>query len=107
MCALFQRYPARARKFIRSVNVRMLPVDYPVDVHFNPPYAPWEQRLCAVPGGDLFKTIGYGDASMVTDHIATFTETGIQLKSGVHSPADIIVNHRHSHRAESAAVWWP
>ena len=107
VCALFQRYPARARKFIRSVNVRMLPVDYPVDVHFNPPYAPWEQRLCAVPGGDLFKTIGYGDASMVTDHIATFTETGIQLKSGVHSPADIIVNHRHSHRAESAAVWWP
>ena len=89
--ALFQRYPARARKFIRSINVRMLPVDYPVDVHFNPPYAPWEQRLCAVPGGDLFKTIGRGDASMVTDHIATFTETGIQLKSGVHLPADIIV----------------
>lgn len=88
---LFQRYPESARKFIRSINVRMLPANYPVDVHFNPPYAPWEQRLCAVPGGDLFKTIGRGDASVVTGHIATFTETGIQLQSGVHLPADVIV----------------
>ena len=34
-----------------------LPEGYPVDEHFNPSYNPWDQRLCAVPDGDLFKAI--------------------------------------------------
>lgn len=88
---LCQRYPERARKFIRSLNARMLPENYPVDVHFKPPYDPWEQRLCAVPGGDLFKVLAKGKASMATDRIASFTETGIELESGAHLDADIIV----------------
>ncbi|MFW9616003.1 flavin-containing monooxygenase [Aquabacterium sp.] len=86
-----QKYPNAARRIIRFVNKASLPKDYPVDVHFNPPYNPWEQRLCAVPDGDLFKTIKQGKASVVTDHIDTFTEGGIQLKSGQHLQADIIV----------------
>ena len=53
-----------------------------MDEHFNPPYNPWEQRLCAVPGGDLFKVISAQQASMVTDHIEQFTSTGITLRSG-------------------------
>jgi monooxygenase len=89
--AFTQRFPAMARKLIRSLNVKMLPENYPVDVHFNPPYAPWDQRLCAVPGGDLFKVIRKGTASIVTDHIANFTANGIQLKSGAHLEADVIV----------------
>jgi cation diffusion facilitator CzcD-associated flavoprotein CzcO len=44
-----------------------------------------------VPNGDLFKAIGNGTASVVTDHIETFTETGIRLKSGKDLRADIIV----------------
>ena len=64
---------------------------YPVDEHFNPPYNPWDQRLCAVPDGDLFKAISSGKASIVTDHIRTFTERGIQLVSGKTLNADIIV----------------
>lgn len=86
-----QKYPKAARRIIRFVNKASLPKDYPVDVHFNPPYNPWEQRLCAVPDGDLFKSIKAGKASVVTDHIDTFTAGGIRLKSGQELPADIIV----------------
>jgi monooxygenase len=60
--------------------------------NFSPPYNPWDQRLCAVPDGDLFEAIGRGDASVVTDRIATFTEHGIQLESGRELAADIIVS---------------
>lgn len=59
--------------------------------HFEPRYNPWEQRLCAVPNGDLFKSIASGEAAVVTDTIDTFDEQGIQLQSGQHIPADIIV----------------
>ncbi len=59
--------------------------------HFTPSYNPWDERLCAVPNGDLFKALRSGKASVVTDHIDHFTQTGIQLKSGDHLEADIIV----------------
>ena len=52
---------------------------------------PWDERLCAVPNGDLFKVLASGEASVVTDQIDTFTETGILLKSGRELEADIIV----------------
>ncbi|WNG50982.1 NAD(P)/FAD-dependent oxidoreductase [Archangium minus] len=86
-----QRYPRAARRFIRYVTAKQLPKGYPVDEHFNPPYNPWDQRLCAVPDADLFKAISSGRASMVTDHIETFTERGLQLKSGRELEADIII----------------
>lgn len=60
--------------------------------HFTPNYNPWDERLCVVPDGDLFDTIKSGKASIVTDHIEKFTEKGIQLKSGQHLDADIIVS---------------
>ncbi|MFI5510692.1 flavin-containing monooxygenase [Mycobacterium sp. NPDC051804] len=88
---LSQKYPAAARRLIRHLNARELPAGYPVDEHFNPAYNPWDQRLCAVPDADLFKAISSGAASVVTDRIATFTETGIELESGKHLDADIIV----------------
>ncbi|MBS1690799.1 MAG: NAD(P)/FAD-dependent oxidoreductase [Actinobacteria bacterium] len=89
--AICQRYPRLARRIIRSLNARQLPAGYPVDEHFNPDYNPWDQRLCAVPDGDLFAAISNGSASVVTDRIATFTESGILLESGRHLDADIIV----------------
>ncbi|MCB1022879.1 MAG: NAD(P)/FAD-dependent oxidoreductase [Acidobacteria bacterium] len=58
---------------------------------FTPKYDPWDQRLCLVPDSDLFHSIKEGKASVVTDHIERFTETGIQLRSGAHLDADIIV----------------
>ena len=89
--AFCQRFPHQARRIIRNLNARMLPAGYPLDVHFNPPYDPWQQRLCAVPGGDLFHSISAGKAAVVTEHIERFTATGIQLRSGEHLDADIIV----------------
>ena len=65
--------------------------DYDMAPHFTPKYRPWQQRLAFVPDGDLFQAIAAGDASVVTDEIETFTETGIQLKSGEHLDADIVV----------------
>jgi monooxygenase len=86
-----QRYPDRARKLIRWVNTKHLPEGYPVDEHFNPPYGPWDQRLCAVPDGDLFRAIREGTAEVVTDSITTFTERGVLLASGRELEADVIV----------------
>jgi monooxygenase len=88
---LCQRYPKRARAVIRWLNAKMLPEGYPVDEHFNPRYDPWDQRLCVVPDGDLFRVISDGSASVVTDTIETFTESGILLSSGRELPADIVV----------------
>ena len=59
--------------------------------HFTPPYNPWDQRLCLVPDADLFRAIREGRVSVVTDHIETFTEEGLLLKSGERLDADIIV----------------
>ncbi len=65
--------------------------EYDVAQHFTPTYNPWDQRLCLVPNGDLFTAIKSGKASVVTDQIDTFTETGIRLQSGTELAADIIV----------------
>jgi cation diffusion facilitator CzcD-associated flavoprotein CzcO len=59
--------------------------------HFTPPYNPWDQRLCFAPDADLFHAIREGRVSVVTDHIETFTEKGLLLKSGEHLDADIVV----------------
>ena len=77
--------------------------------HFTPSYMPWDERLCAVPDGDLFAALREGRASVVTDRIATFTERGIALESGAELPADIIVSATGPQlRARSAAstCWW-
>jgi cation diffusion facilitator CzcD-associated flavoprotein CzcO len=88
---LCQRHPKVAKRIIRRANVTFLPKGYDVATHFNPTYNPWDQRLCAVPNGDLFRTIAKGKASVVTDRIVRFTKTGILLTSGQELPADIIV----------------
>ncbi|MGY1829452.1 flavin-containing monooxygenase [Geodermatophilus sp. SYSU D01180] len=86
-----QKHPKAARKVIRWVNTKQLPEGFDVDTHFNPPYDPWDQRLCAVPNGDLFRAIREGKADVVTDRVVAFDETGIQLASGRHLDADVIV----------------
>lgn len=86
-----KRFPKAMRALIRRSNAKHLPPGYPVDEHFKPSYNPWDQRLCAVPDADLFQALSDGSASVVTDHIATFTETGILLESGRHLDADIII----------------
>ncbi|NNH37768.1 flavin-containing monooxygenase [Acinetobacter terrae] len=89
--ALAQKQPKLLRKFLlKSIEMQL---KGKVDMkHFTPSYNPWDQRLCVVPDGDLFKILRSGKASVETDQIEKFTETGIQLKSGQHLDADIIVS---------------
>jgi monooxygenase len=86
-----QRFPDAAKRMLRKLAASQLPADYPLDPDFAPRYNPWDQRMCMVPDGDLFKAIAEGQASVVTDTIETFTETGIRLASGRDLEADIIV----------------
>jgi monooxygenase len=64
---------------------------YDVAKHFTPRYNPWDQRICLVPNGDLFRAIREERASVVTDQIESFSEKGIKLKSGDELEADIVV----------------
>ncbi|RNL62718.1 NAD(P)/FAD-dependent oxidoreductase [Nocardioides marmoriginsengisoli] len=86
-----RRFPKQMRALVRKVNVKALPVGYDVDKHFNPDYAPWDQRMCIVTDGDMFEAIADGRASVVTDRIVRFTESGILLESGNELEADVIV----------------
>ena len=86
-----KRFPRRARALIRWINAKRLPADFPVDTHFNPAYEPWDQRVCMVPDGDMFKALSNGSASIVTDRIETFTRTGLRLTSGRELKADLVV----------------
>ena len=88
---LSRRYPNYVKKLIRKVVTWWMGDDFDIDTHFNPSYNPWDQRLCLVPNGDLFRSLRKGTSSIVTDHIERFTENGIQLKSGETLEADIII----------------
>jgi cation diffusion facilitator CzcD-associated flavoprotein CzcO len=88
---LSQRRPRFMRGVIRKQNTKLLPVGYDVDTHFNPRYNPWDQRLCLVPDGNLFRALHSGTAEIVTGTIDTFTEGGLRLASGEVLDADIIV----------------
>jgi cation diffusion facilitator CzcD-associated flavoprotein CzcO len=83
--------PDKVKQLLLGGIKMELGADYDIDKHFTPSYNPWDQRLCLVPNGDLFKSMREGKATVVTDHIASFTETGIQLASGEHLDADIII----------------
>ena len=86
-----RKNPDKARDYLVERAAKALGPDYDVATHFTPTYAPWDQRLCLVPNGDLFEAINDGSTSVVTDHIDTFDETGICLQSGEHLDADIII----------------
>jgi cation diffusion facilitator CzcD-associated flavoprotein CzcO len=86
----FEQPEAVKQELIAAVRDLLGP-DYDVETHFTPTYRPWRQRLAFVPDGDLFQGIRSGKASVVTDEIERFTETGILLRSGTLLEADIIV----------------
>jgi cation diffusion facilitator CzcD-associated flavoprotein CzcO len=88
---LCKRKPALAKKLLLGGVRAALGADYDVETNFTPRYNPWEQRLCLLPDGDLFKAITAGRASVVTGQIDSFTEKGIKLQSGQELEADIVV----------------
>ena len=91
MLARLRKYPQKTKEMLIDLVRKQLSDDYDVDKHFTPRYMPWDQRLCFVPNGDMFKAINSGKAEVVTDTIDRFTERGILLDSGNEIEADIIV----------------
>ena len=69
----------------------LLPEGFDIEKHFTPRYRPWQQRIAIVPEGDFFAALREGKASIVTDTIEEFTETGIRVSSGQEIEADIVV----------------
>jgi len=88
---LSRKYPKFMKKLILAGVKKELGEDYDLR-HFSPSYNPWDQRFCLVPDSDLFESINEGKSVVVTDHIETFTSSGIQTQSGEHINADIIVS---------------
>ncbi|MDM0113407.1 NAD(P)/FAD-dependent oxidoreductase [Variovorax sp. J22R133] len=88
---LCRRKPAQVKAAMIGMVKKELGDNYDVNTHFTPRYNPWEQRLCLVPDGDLFKSIREQRASIVTDQIASFTEKGVRLASGAELEADLVV----------------
>lgn len=87
---LSRERPKLVRRLLRKLTQRQLGKQIDPK-HFNPRYNPWDERMCAVPDGDLFRELRKGQARIVTDHIKRFDATGIELESGEHLDADIIV----------------
>jgi monooxygenase len=83
--------PRLVKKLLRKGLINALPAGYEVDTHFKPRYDPWDQRLCVVPDGDIFKSLSDGSAEIVTDRIERFTANGIKLESGRELEADVVV----------------
>ncbi len=83
--------PEKVKQELLSAVRAYLGPDFDVDKHFTPSYRPWRQRIAFIPDGDLFRGIRDGKASVLTDEIEAFTETGLLLKSGATLDADIIV----------------
>ncbi len=88
---LCRAQPQMMKNFFKTQIKKQLPSDYDVEKHFTPKYNPWDERLCAVPDGDMFKAIRKGKVSVETDQIEKFTKDGILLKSGKELRVDIIV----------------
>lgn len=95
-----RRYPGFMKRFILKHAARSLngedfkpgdPDPFDTEIHFSPRYNPWDERMCLAPDADFFQAIRSGKASVVTDTIETFTRSGVQLASGRHLDADIIV----------------
>ena len=88
---LARSQPEFVKRYLVKIAAKQLRSDEQAQ-HFSPDYKPWDQRLCLIPDGDLFKQIRRGHASVVTDTIQTVTEKGLQLSSGQFLEADIIVS---------------
>ena len=88
---LARRRPALFKHEVKKAARMALGRDYDIETHFTPPYEPWDQRLCVVPDGDLFRAIREGRAAIVTDQIERFDESGLNLRSGGHLDADVII----------------
>ena len=87
---LSRKRPRAANAIVLGQVRAFLPKEV-VAEHFTPPYDVWDQRLCAVPDGDLYAAIRRGAADVVTGHIHRFVPEGVRLTDGRVLEADIVV----------------
>ena len=89
---LSRRRPKAMKALLRKGLQQQKLSNAQIDEHFTPRYNPWDQRLCVVPDGDLFKAINAGTAEVVTDTIDTFTRDRHQDSApGRELEADVVV----------------
>jgi cation diffusion facilitator CzcD-associated flavoprotein CzcO len=88
---LSRRFPGAVRRVLEGEVARQVGPGVDVGRHFHPPYAPWDQRLCVVPDGDLFRALRAGKARVVTGRIARFVPEGVELEGGERLEADLVV----------------
>lgn len=86
-----RRWPKTIKAFLQKMARKETGPDVSLQ-HLDPPYQPWDQRLCLVPDGDFFHALRKGEAEIVTDHIKTFTQDGLELQSGKTLEADIVIS---------------
>jgi len=87
-------FPEKASSYVKGLMQKQIGTTMTTeefDKNFTPPYSVWKQRFCLAPGGDFFKPIREGKASIKTGHIQTLTETGIQMDDGSFVEADFII----------------
>jgi cation diffusion facilitator CzcD-associated flavoprotein CzcO len=82
--------PDRAGKYLTGKLREELGEHYSPE-HFQPPYGPWQQRLCLVPDSDFFESVKAGKASIITGQIESFEAGGVRLQSGELIPADVVI----------------
>lgn len=85
-----RKRPERVRQLLMKLVAEELP-GHDVERDFGPSYNPWDQRVCLVPDGDLFRAMRAGKVEVITDRIETFTRGGLQLASGAEIEANIVV----------------
>jgi cation diffusion facilitator CzcD-associated flavoprotein CzcO len=86
-----RRWPGAMRRLLRAGAARALGSQRLADEYFRPPYEPWDQRLCLIPQGDLFREIRHGSVSVVTGAIDRFVGKGVRLTTGEVLEADLVV----------------
>jgi len=91
LARMSQEAPEELHAFLMESMKPLLPEGFDIEKHFTPRYRPWQQRIAIVPEGDLFAALRGGKASIVTDTIETFTETGVRVSSGEELEADVVV----------------
>lgn len=87
-----RKKPDLVKGKIAAQQKQLLGPDFDIARHLTPKYNPWDQRLCLVPDGDLFKVLRAGQAAIVTDQIERFEQEGVRLQSGEELKADIVVS---------------
>lgn len=83
--------PHLVKGAIAAVNKTQLPDDVSVKEHFNPPYKPWDQRVCVAPGGDFYRALKSERGHVITGAIAEITKSGVRMANGQEIAADVLI----------------